>query len=174
LTGRAQGAQFLFGRFAPDAGPEVAERERAEAQAHERDHRVRGGLEHAADLPVAAFVDRHVDFRGGRARADDADLGGLAPAVVQAHAFEEPLHVVALQPALDDRPIGLLHAVTRVGEDVGEFAVVRHEQHARRVVVETPDGHEPAAIVRNQRRDRAAPPGSRIVVITFTGLLSTR
>ena len=67
---------------------------------------------------------------------------GAVGAVVELDALGEPPQHLVARLALDLRDVRLLDPVARMGEPVGERAVVREEQHAGRVAVEASDGHD--------------------------------
>jgi len=113
------------------------------------------GVEHPLDLAVTAFVDRQLD----RVRAEPARLSGGGAAVVELDACFEPLECLVGRLALDLGDVGLLDAVARVREPVRELPVVREQQRACRVDVETPD-RDDARLVRDELDDRR--PSSRL------------
>ena len=70
------------------------------------------------------------------------------------------------QVALDVGDVGLLDAVARVREAVGEVAVVREQEDAARVDVQPTDGHDPRFVADEVDDGRATLPGSLAVVTT--------
>ncbi len=115
-------------------------------------NRVADGVEHAAHLPVSAFVDRQLD-RAGR---EPDDARGRGRAVVELDPGGEPGERGVGRLALDDGDVDLLDLVARVGQPVRERAVVRQEQRAGRVGVEPADGDDAARVVDELDYGRAA------------------
>ena len=96
------------------------------------------GLEHPAHLAVASLVEDELEPR----RAEQRDPRWRGRAVVELDSLgEAPQHLV-VGLAFDLRDVCLLDPVARVGEPVREWAVVRQEQHPRRVAVEASHRHD--------------------------------
>ncbi len=117
---------------------QVAEVERAERDAPQREHRMPDGLAHPAHLPLAALADRDLEHVG--AQAADPRRGG--PPVVELDALaQRAQRRVAHRPAPHLGPVRARHLVARVHEVVGEVAVVRQQDEPGRVGVEAADGY---------------------------------
>ena len=121
------------------ADGQLAQGDRAEAQADQGQHRVVERLEHAADLAVVALVQGQVDQRDVAADRDDPELAGRRAPLLEPHPAQDLLDRVGPQPPPQRRPVGLLDAEARMGEDVRGLAVVGHQQDAAGVVIEPPD-----------------------------------
>ena len=104
-----------------------------------RTHREADGVAHAPHLPVAALVDRDAQ----EPSVEQGDLGRRGAAVVELHALPEAAERAAVGLALHLDEVLLVHAEARVGEPVGEVAVVGEEQQALGVGVEPAHGEHP-------------------------------
>ena len=118
-------------------------------------HAVADRLEHPAHLPVATFVQRHLDGRAVEA----ADAGRRGAAVLELDAVRElaQLRVGRLAPELGD--VDLVDLVLRMREPVRERAVVRQQQRAGRVGVEAADGDDARRVRRRGRPPSGVPAG---------------
>ena len=85
---------------------------------------------------------------------------GSREAVVELDALAKPRERVARRRSLDVGLVDLRHAVARVREPMREVAVVREEERARRVGVETTD-RDDARLVAGRDRRRSAVPADR-------------
>src|SRR5437879_3738838 len=90
---------------------------------------------HALDLPVPALVQRQLEPR----RCQTPDGGQSGQAVLELDALREGLQGRLAWSPVDVDLVHLLDAVARMRETVGERAVVRQQQRARRVGVEPAD-----------------------------------
>ena len=102
---------------------------------------------------------------------EPASPGGRRAAVLELDALRRAGERLRGRVALDLGDVDLLDLVARVGEPVGELAVVREEQRAGRVGVEPADRDDARGVVDERRRPSAAR-GSRAVVTTPAGLWS--
>ena len=100
----------------------LAEAQRSETRAGQREHRMAEGFEHAADLPVASLVDGHVDDRLVAAHGDDAHLCTGCAEIVEPHPGGEAADVAGGEPPGDCRAIGLLDAEARMEQAVRQIA----------------------------------------------------
>jgi hypothetical protein len=124
------------------AGLDVAEGEGSDAGAAEGGDGVADGLEHAADHALAAGVNGDLDAGAIFARAEELGVGGTGGTFFEHNSLFESCEVGLGWPALDLRLVDLLDAEARVGEAVGEVAVVGDEEEALGVGVETAGGVE--------------------------------
>ena len=107
-----------------------------------------------------------------RRGVEQRHLGRRGASVVELDALAEAAERAAVRLALDLDEVLLVHAEARVGEAVGEVAVVGEEQQALGVGVEPAD-REHAGLGRAPARPRSGGPGGRsAVVITPAGLFS--
>src|SRR5665213_2337419 len=81
----AQRRYFARGGVANLARRERAQSDRSEPQPRQTNDGMTKFFEHAPDLPVAPFVDRHVDARCVAPRGDDAQLRRLCRPVIELH-----------------------------------------------------------------------------------------
>ena len=70
-----------------------------------------------------------------------------------------------MQTPLHDGPVGFFDAESGMREYIGQFAVVGEQQHAGRIVIQSPQPERPAVAPLVSVRRRYAASGSRIVVI---------
>lgn len=125
------------------------------------------GREHSADLAVAAFEDRQLDYRlpcpiralpfavALVAAAETDILGRLGRAVFEVDPPAQDVQRFLGRNAAHLRPIGLWDMVARVGQTVQKLAVVGQEDQAFRVNVQSPDRAEHRLIAQiHQVRDK--------------------
>ena len=93
-------------------------------------------VEHATHLTFAALVDGDLDERGLGALLLQSHLGRGGHAVVELDPLPQRPQGATADLAADASHIGLLHAVARMHEVVGEHAVVREDDQAGGVHVE--------------------------------------
>src|SRR5207302_3070360 len=121
--GASAGAELLDllgGQAARGARLQRSEAQRAEGDAAQLDHGVADRLEHAADLALAALGDHQLDLLA----VDAAGPRGGGAAVVELDTLAQADEVLLGGTAADLRAVGLGHAEARVGEAMGELAVV--------------------------------------------------
>ena len=116
--------------------------QRAEGAAHELDDGVVDGGEHAAHDAVAAGVQRELDHAvPAHGVAEHPRRVGRDGAVVELDPLFETTQHGRGDAAAHLGDVRLLDAEARVGEHVGELAVVREQQQSARL------GVEPAHVV---------------------------
>ena len=121
------------------------------ARAPQPHHRVPDRLAHPPHLAVAALVEHELHPRA----AELTGAGRSRDAVLELDAVRERRHGGGRQVSLDVGDVGLLDAVARMRQPVGEVAVVREQQHAARVDVEPSHRHD-AGVVPDEVDDRRA------------------
>ena len=148
---------------------QVAELQRAEADALERPDGVPDGLAHAPDLALAALVDAQLED----VRAQPAHVGrGGAPVVELDALAQRPQRAVADRPAATRATYVLRDLEARVREPVGQVAVVGEQDQAGRVGVQAPDRVQPARPTGTRSTTVGRPWVSRAVETTPAGLFS--
>ena len=149
-------AAHLVGRQRPPLPrPQPAVAERTDARAHQARHRVADRLAHPPHLAVAAFVDD--DAQHARRRLRHRGRGGAAVVEVDAVAqAADRARAHAAGPGDHLGEVLLVDAVARVGDAVGELAVVREHQQALGVGVEAADREDPR-VGRHVVEHRPAP-----------------
>ena len=133
-------------------GGEVAQAQRAEGHAAQVDHAVADRLAHPPYLALAALVDRQLEL----VRAEQAHVGRRGAAVLELDALAQRAQGALARAPLDPRPIGPRHLEARMGERVGEVAVVGEQDQARAVGVQAADRVQ--ALARRDEVDHGAPP----------------
>jgi len=98
---------------------------------------------HPFHLMLAAFVQDELESGGPEA----GDLRRRRGSVVELDTVSKPLQRLVRRLALDLGLVGLLHLVPRVGEPVGELAVVREQERACCVGVEPSDRDDACFVV---------------------------
>ena len=131
---------------------EAPQPERAERHALELDHPVADGLEHAPHLALASLAERDLDHPGLRL----ARTGGRRAAVLQLDAPRSAASARREPGRLHPRPVDLPDPVARMGEQLGELAVVGEQDQPGAVRVEAPDRVEPPP--RAHELDHGRPP----------------
>ena len=135
-----QGPDLAGLEGAPLPGRQVRVAHRPDAGADEPPHRVADGAAHAADLAVASLVDDEAQD----ARGQHAHLGRRGEPVVELDALAQRPQRPGRRGAAGDLGHVLLgHAVGRVGEQLGQRAVVGQDEQALGVAVQPPDGEDP-------------------------------
>ena len=97
------------------------------------------GLGHAPDLAIATLVDDDAQHR----RAHQTDRGRCCAPVVEVDALAQPAQRAAAGLALHLGQVLLLDPERRVGQAVGQIAIVGEEQQTLGVEVEATDGEHP-------------------------------
>ena len=153
--GTLQRIDFFLGQFAEHAARQRTQPDRPVADTMQPRDRQSDGLAHLADLPEAALVDDQLDHDRVESGIDAAHPRRPGDeALVEAHTAGEPAELIATGLLREADAVDLLHAVARVHQLVREIAVVREQQQATGVRVETPDGVH-ARTARHELADRA-------------------
>jgi hypothetical protein len=161
VGGFAQVFEFFGLQFAHLAGLDI-EHQGTVAYAANLFYVVADLLKHLAELAITAFDED--DFVPGIvALADLADLrgGGMDATRAGLAAFDSDASAEAIEGflsglAADFYEVGFLHTCGGPGEFVGQVAVVGHEQQAFAQVVETANGIETFARLREELHHRRA------------------
>jgi hypothetical protein len=106
---------------------------------------VSDGVEHAADLTLAAFVENHLQLRKalvGAPELIDLCLGSLTCLAGQCQTTGEPVERVRIGRAFDCHVVGFPKPTAGVGDFVDKIAVVGEQYQPLRVGVEAPRGLE--------------------------------
>ena len=103
----------------------------------QREHGVPDGLAHAAHLAVAALVDRELERSVRRSRRTRAGAVSPSSSVTPARSARD--RALAHRARRRARAVGLGHFEARMGQPVGELAVVGQQDQPARVGVEAPD-----------------------------------
>jgi hypothetical protein len=97
-------------------------------------------VEHSADLPLSAFMDR--DLKPGvrflLAHLPDLCRRGLP--VIEIDAVLKGLYLVVFEHALDLRTVGLGKFVFRMRDQMRKISVIGQKEQPFSIVVEPPDG----------------------------------
>ena len=119
----------------------------------EADDRQADGLAHALHLVLPAFVQNELQ----PVRAAPLGACRCSATVVELDSLPQPPELRLGRLAFDLDVVDLLDAVARVGEAVGERAVVREHEGTGRVDVEAADGHDPGLVPHEVDNGRTAP-----------------
>jgi len=157
---RTRPAQHLYlvpREFAPRSHRQAAKRERANPHPTQPLDRRTQHPQNLADLAIAGLADGNFDQRpSGLAPEDDDVLNGLplglatrkdaltgmraGVGLVRQPEFRPYRgHQPIIDLAFDRRVIGLHDSETRMSQSMGQFAVVRQQDQAGRVIIEPPD-----------------------------------
>ena len=112
-------------------------------------HGLADRLAHPLDLVLAALVERELD----PLRAELSRARRRRRTVVQLDTVRRRCERLGRRRALDVGLVDLRYAVARMGEPMRQIAVVREDERARRVCVETSDRHD-ARVGRDQLHHR--------------------
>ena len=165
---------FFFRERANGAGRQIAEPHGADGDALEPLHFVADAGEQAADFAVAAFVEHHFQNRGLFAAGLDSDVFDVRESFGQVDAAMELAEDFVFDLAGDLDVVNLFDAVPRMGEAVGQFAVVGDEDQAFGCHVEPADAEHARRVRRQRSVTRVRPDGSRAVATTPIGLLTAK
>jgi hypothetical protein len=133
-----------LGVLEPPAAPalEPAQAERPERHALQLHDPVPDRLAHAPHLTLAPLAQGDLDHAG----SDLTYPRRRGWAVVEHHPLAQRLERLGRQPPGPHRgAVDLLDAVARMGQQVGQLAVVRQQDQARGIRVEAANRIEPAA-----------------------------
>ena len=96
-------------------------------------------LAHPPHLAVAALVDRRARSIRPRRPIRRTRAGAVSPSSSRTPVAQRSQRRLANRPAADARPVGLGHLVARMGQQVGELAVVGQQDQPAAVGVQAPD-----------------------------------
>ena len=128
---------------------------RTDPGARQPGHRVADLVEQPAHDPVAALVDGQLHDRALPRRREHLGRGHLDRAVLEPDPGQQATHRRLLHDAGHLGDVGLLQLVRRVGDPLGEVAVVGQQDEALGVGVEPADVEEPLGPVGDQLAQRA-------------------
>jgi len=99
--------------------------------------------QHTANFAIAAFVQHHEHIGAVAPLTLYLDRLHLTKAVGQVNAALEfrQLRLVRLSSHTDQ--VGLLHAISRMGQPIGEFTVVRDDDEPFAIAIQSPNGKHP-------------------------------
>ena len=161
---RQIGEQFEFGGVHRTEGTarQIAQADRAEADSLQPHDLVIDTRHQSANLAVLTFVEDDVEIRTFANNFFHPHTLDRESAFVEIHASFERRQRFGRRHPFDVAEVKLRHAVSRVSQPVGQFAVVRDQQQAFRFFVEPADREQPLFELREQvENSRAA---SRIEV----------
>ncbi len=122
----------------PLSPPHAGCREARVVDPLEVDDLVAERLKHAADLPVATFVDTKPDFVTIRKR-HVCGFFRCGNAIVERYAPSHHIDLMGLDRIFRAHAIELVDLIARVHESMCELSVVGEQEYAYRVAIETPD-----------------------------------
>ena len=146
---------FFFRQRPNGAGRQIAEPHRADGDAFEPLHFVADAGEQAADFAIAAFVEHHFQDRRLLAAALDSDVFDVGEAFGQVDAAMKLAEDFVFDLTGDLHVVNLFDAVTRVGEAVGQFAIVGDDDQAFGRHVEPADAKHARRVGRHADRSLA-------------------
>ena len=111
---------------------------------------------HPANLSLAALTQTQFQEGSGFFDTHNSGRRGVGGTVLELYAFGEATQGLIADGAFDVDQIGLGDAETRMSESLGEVSVVRQEQQALAVHVETTNRIHPS-LSRHRPNDRGAP-----------------
>ncbi len=108
------------------------------------------GGEHFFDYVVATFAHHQFDDRIAGFVASGGNLFGNSRAAGQVYTAAQRVQRFRRQSSFYARDVGFAYAIARVGQDVGQIAVVGHDQQAVSVFVEAAHREYPLAYASHQ------------------------
>ena len=142
-------------------GQQVAERQAADGDPLELMHLVAEAGEHPADLTIAALVEHHLEHGALAPLAPHVDPLRVHLPLGKPHALPQLFQQLFVRHARDLHQVFFLDAIPRVGEQIGELAIVREQDEALARAVEPPDGEEP--LLSGHEIDDPRPPRGIVV-----------
>jgi hypothetical protein len=136
----SQPAHFIGRQITEGAFRQIAEHQTAGPDPLQSDHRVAHAVEHAPHLALPSLVDRDLEPGVGLFFPDLLELCRSGLAVIEINSLLEVFYLAVFEETLYLRQIGLGKLVFRVCDQVREIAVIRQDQHAFGVVVQTAHG----------------------------------
>jgi hypothetical protein len=152
FTGCTEEADLIAGQFTPRADREAAELERADRDCSDLAHREARLTKDLRDVAVLAFLHRDPECCLARLALEDGhvDVGSLDPAFLARsqtleleHLPAEAVEICLIHIPFHHREIRLGDAIARVGQAVGELAVVGQEDQAGLIPPQPADRKEP-------------------------------
>lgn len=130
----------LFRRqIAHSAFGKIAQRKPAGPDPFQTDHGMSHVVEHAAHLPLPAFVDRDLDPGIGLFLTDLLDLRRCGLPVLQENTGFKRRNRTVLEHSLDLRKIGLGEFMLGMGDQVGKIPVIGQEQKSLSAIIQSPN-----------------------------------
>jgi hypothetical protein len=120
----------------------IAKRQPADGDALELMHLVAELGQHAADLTVLPFVQNHFEDRALLVLAAETYPLGVDFAFGQANALAKPLEQLRVRDAGDLHEILFLDAITGVGKQIRQLAIIREKNEPFARAIEPPHGEE--------------------------------
>ena len=143
--------------IAPFSGGQVAQLQLADGNAAKAKHCERLAFAHLSDLAVAALEEGHTKHGGIVLDRDQLGLDGQNAVAVDLHGGGQGLYLLGGDGAADLDVIDLGDLVLRVGEAVGQLAVVGQKEKSLRVHIKTAYGVETHARIGHKLGDGGAP-----------------
>lgn len=135
-----EGGDFTRGEMPPLARLQAAQLKAADAHANDAydgQAELQAGL---ADLALAAFAQHYPQPGAFARRFDDVDMGGCsAVSVFQDNAAPPGSQLLVIRPVRNQDAVFLLVAVARVGQQVGQIAVVGEQDQAFAIYIQAAD-----------------------------------
>jgi len=133
--------------LSPGAGRKALQLDGPDSDAGEREDWKADCIEHPAYLPVAALVNCYVDDGGVvfLVVIHPGDFGGSCHSILQNDALAQVGAGPIGDLATGHNTVSLRNLMTGMGQGLGERAVVREEEEARRIRVQPADRVDPAA-----------------------------
>lgn len=126
----------------------------------ERGDLVTEGVGNAADLAVASLAQDEFEEGFAVVGADNLHASGLGRRAVEVDAPAPPIEDAIARKPPHPNPVGFRDVVARVGQTLGQLAVVDEQQRAAGVGIEPTDGMQagPLAPFGGQQVEDRAPP----------------
>jgi hypothetical protein len=139
----AEGLDLRPGQEPPLSREEVAEGELSNGDPLELMDLVAELREHAADLAILPLVENHLEDRALLVLGLEVDVLGAGHSLGEADAATEFVERFRSGDSRHLDEIFLLDAIPRMGEEIGQFAVVGNEDQPFAHPVEPADGEQP-------------------------------
>ncbi len=147
---------FGGSELAVTADGKIADAQASDFDADQLEHFASDGFQHAAHLPVAAFVQSDFDERIFLGIADALHSRGLSGAVAERHAIAQLLKLFVAEQCGRLHQIRFGNFVIWIGDPLGKARVAGEQQQSAGVLIQPADGNHPASGVLDEIVNRGA------------------
>ena len=137
---RVERGDLLWGKRSPLAQRQITEEQIALTNADQPTHLIAKEPGDLADLTLAALAQHNTKPRPLVSRLDQIDPGRRGRLTVKDHTLAPLAHGLRVERLIEERAILLLHLVARVGELVGQLAIIGKQQETLAIDIKPAHG----------------------------------
>src|SRR5687767_11151403 len=143
-------------KLAPSPGRQAPQLDRAYSNAGQREYWVVNGETHTPHLPIPPFSQGYIEDRRVviGIEVDELHIGRRGYSILQLYAFGKLFDCPLEDLAADYGAISFGNLVARVGQELGELAVIRQDEQAGGIHVQPANGVDARPDAANELHDR--------------------